>query len=136
MRLPLLIPLLALAGCGPPAPRQINPGAIVPVYVGTHADVVAELIRRGGEYVPNQTRQSGFYDRERKEIWLVGRPGDADVLRAYTHEVLIHFVADQGGDPLTAAARLTSPKWDVRYGDSPAEVTAMATALATARDAQ
>ncbi len=123
-----LVAALALAGCGPSAPRVINPGADWQIIVATRADLTAEYIKRGGTYIPNVTCQSGFTDRDQRQTWIVGRPADADVLRVYSHEVLLHVAGDT-----ETMARLTSPAWDLRYGDAPAEVTAMARALATAK---
>ena len=127
----LVLAVLALAGCGPPAPRCINPGADWQIIVATRHDLTAEFIKRGGKYIPNLTCQSGFTDRDQRQVWIVGRPADAAVLQVYSHEILLHVAGDT-----ETMARLTSPAWDIRYGDSPAEVTAMARALATARAAQ
>jgi hypothetical protein len=114
---------LMLAGCGPPGPRCLNPGADWTIWTATRADLSAEFVRRGGEYAPNRTCQSGFTDRERKQIWVVR--GDE---KALLHEVLIH-------GPDNAAARLYSPQFDLFYGDAPAETRAAAMALAEARKA-
>lgn len=132
IRLLTCLLLLVLVGCGQPGPRCINPDAPVAIYVASRPDLVAELIRRGGDYIPNATRQDGFYDRELKQIWIVGKPSDAAVLRPFAHELLRHYVDDQGGDALTALARITSPRWDVLYSDSPPVIHAAAKALSEA----
>ena len=129
-RLMLLLVLVLLAGCG--GPRLLNPGAAVPIYLAPRADLVAEYLRRGGTYAPNQTCQSGFYDRERKDIWIAQTGRATDPIRAVLHEVLMHFVEDQGGDAHTALARLSCPAFDLMYSDAPAETQAASAALRAA----
>lgn len=113
---------LILTGCGSP-PRCLNPGADWTITVASRVDLSAEFVRRGGDYIPNAQRLSGFTDRESKEIWVVR--GDE---KALIHELLIH-------GPDNCAARLWTPRFDVMYGDAPAETRAAAAALAEAKRA-
>ena len=118
----VLLSLLVLTGCA--GPRCLNPGADWTITVASRHDLTVEFLRRGGEgYVPNATVQSGFTDRERKEIWVVR--GDE---KALIHELLFH-----GPDNL--AARLWTPRFDIMYGDAPAETRAAAMALQTVKKA-
>ena len=139
--LALLAILLLASGCTRSAgPVLLNPGASVPWYVASRPDLVAELVRRGGSYLPNHQAQHGFYDRERKEIWTLDHGMDVRALRrilaAPLHEALVHFVEDQGGDPQTAAARLSCPEFDLLYGDSDAMTYATRRALQEAARAR
>lgn len=119
----------ALTGCGT-APRCINPGADWSIYVASRADLTAEWVARGGDHTPNRDVSDGFTDRERKEIWVVGKPSDAAVLRPFAHELLRHMIGDD-----EALARLYSPRFDILYRDGGAQARAAALALAEARKA-
>jgi predicted small lipoprotein YifL len=136
----LLILALILAGCGPPGPQRLNPGASVAWIVANRHDLTAEYIRRGGTYAPNAQRQDGFYDRDAKEIWTISDGLDVRQLRRILapalHEPLVHFIDDQGGDAQQAAARLSCPAFNLLYRDADPMAYATAEALRIANEAK
>lgn len=124
----MLLALLLASGCTPEGPRCINPGADWTIYVANRHDLTREFIARGGDYIPNAQVQHGFTDRVLKQIWVVGRPDDAEVIRALIHEREFH-------GPDNFAARVWTPCFDVMYADADPQAVAAALALQEARKA-
>lgn len=127
MRIILPFVLLCLAGCGD-GPRLLNKGADWAIYKATYVQIAREYVARGGTHIPGVTYQHGFCDYDAKEIWYDGNP---DVL---LHEVLIHMVP-RVGDPVEAAARLHSEKFNLFYQDAPARAHAIRAALMESKKA-
>lgn len=126
MRCLALLSLLIVVGCN--GPRQINPGALVPVYLVSQG-TIARLVGRAGD--PSIL---GAYDREHKALYVATGLGAAQTIEVWTAEY-DHLIDDCGSHD-QAAALITGPTFRPACHDSPAARRAAAAAAIEAARAR